>query len=115
MLSKELNRQLTDRICQLAHWVGHPYAIAALGVFSIAWFLFEATNIGWDGFLAAFTMLATIVIQASQNRDTAAIQVKLDELIEATDNARNDLKEIETLPEEEIKEMRRKNNAEVEA
>ncbi|HZV83583.1 MAG TPA: low affinity iron permease family protein [Brevundimonas sp.] len=86
--------------------MGHPYAVAALGVFSVAWFMVEAGNVGWDGVLASITMLATIVIQASQNRNTAAIQVKLDELIRVTKGARDDLQEIEMLPEEEIKKLR---------
>jgi len=57
-------------------------------------------------FLAAITMLATIIIQASQNRDTAAIQVKLDELIRVNKDARDDLQQIEKLPEDEIKKLR---------
>lgn len=48
-------------------------------------------------------MLVMIVIQASQNRDTAAIQAKLDELIEATHDARDSMAHIEALPEEDIK------------
>lgn len=106
MISQGKNRHLTDQLCRLAHWMGHPYAIALLGVFSVGWFVIEAGNIGWDGFLAAITMLATIIIQASQNRDTAAIQVKLDELIRVNKDARDDLQQIEKLPEDEIKKLR---------
>lgn len=107
MIDRELNRRLTTRICELAHWIGHPFAIAALGLFSLVWLMQQKGNIGWDGFLAAFTMLATIVIQASQNRDTAAIHAKLDELIKSSDQARDSMIHLEELPEEEINQRRR--------
>lgn len=106
MAERKLTRVLTDRICQLAHWVGHPYMIAALGLFTGVWFVTEKANIGWDGFLAVFTMVATIVIQASQNRDTAAIHAKLDELLRVNEDARDDLRHVEELPEKEINNLR---------
>lgn len=42
------------------------------------------------------------LIQATQNRDTLALQLKLDELIFATKNARNQIAGIEEAPAEEI-------------
>src|SRR5579872_6326506 len=48
------------------------------------------------------TFLMVFLIQATQNRDTAAIQVKLDELILATKNARNQIAGIEEAPDEQI-------------
>jgi len=51
------------------------------------------------------TFLMVFVIQNSQNRDSAAIQVKLDELIRVGE-ARNALVGIEHLTEEEIEEIR---------
>jgi low affinity Fe/Cu permease len=41
------------------------------------------------------TFLMVFLIQATQNRDTLALQLKLDELIIATKNARNELAGIE--------------------
>jgi low affinity Fe/Cu permease len=41
------------------------------------------------------TFLMVFLIQATQNRDTAALQLKLDELIIATENARNAVAGIE--------------------
>ncbi len=51
------------------------------------------------------TFLMVFVIQNTQNRDGAAIQVKLDELIRVS-AARNTLIGIETLTQDEIEEIR---------
>jgi low affinity Fe/Cu permease len=42
------------------------------------------------------------LIQATQNRDTLALQLKLDELIVATRTARNEIAGIEAAPDEQI-------------
>ena len=46
------------------------------------------------------------VIQNAQNRDTQALQLKLDELIRVTEAARNSLMGLEERPESEIKELK---------
>ena len=46
------------------------------------------------------TFLMVFLIQATQNRDTLALQIKVDELILATKNARNELAAIEEESEE---------------
>jgi low affinity Fe/Cu permease len=48
------------------------------------------------------TFLMVFLIQNSQNRGDAAIQVKLDELIRTSEESRNELVGLETKPEEEI-------------
>lgn len=52
------------------------------------------------------TFLMVFLIQNTQNRDGAAVQAKLDELIRAHHDARNTYMGIEKLPEEELAEMR---------
>lgn len=52
------------------------------------------------------TFLMVFLIQATQNRDTAAMQVKLDEIIRVIDSADNALLDLENLSEEDLVHMR---------
>ena len=52
------------------------------------------------------TFLMVFLIQATQNRDTLALQLKLDELILATKNARNDIAGIEEEADEQIEKAK---------
>jgi low affinity Fe/Cu permease len=48
------------------------------------------------------TFLMVFLIQATQNRDAEALQVKLDEIIRCIDGARNDLLDLEELEDEDL-------------
>jgi low affinity Fe/Cu permease len=57
------------------------------------------------------TFLMVFVIQNTQNRDTQAIHVKLDELIRATKGAHNILLDLEDLEEDNLQEFKIKYEA----
>ena len=57
------------------------------------------------------TFLMVFLIQNTQNRDTEAIQIKLDELIRATKGAHNALLDLEELEEDVLDAFRRKYEA----
>ncbi|QWP75475.1 low affinity iron permease family protein [Lysobacter sp. K5869] len=54
------------------------------------------------------TFLMVFLIQNSQNRDAAAVQIKLDELIRATRAAENALLDLEELDEDSLERFRKR-------
>ncbi|BAN25711.1 low affinity iron permease family protein [Caballeronia insecticola] len=54
------------------------------------------------------TFLMVFLIQNTQNRDTAAMQIKLDELIRAVDKAHNALLDLEELDEKDLAMFRKR-------
>jgi low affinity Fe/Cu permease len=108
------SRSWFDRFAQrAAHWTGRSSAFAAAVVLVIAW---AATYPLFDNFdtwqlvinttTTIITFLMVFLIQSTQNRDTAAMHVKLDELIRATKGAHNALLDLEELNEEELTKIR---------
>ena len=68
--------------------------------YSVSW------QVAFETICSIVTLLMVLLIQHTQNRDTQVMQMKLDELIQTSKNARNDLIEIEKLTEGEIEEVR---------
>jgi low affinity Fe/Cu permease len=52
------------------------------------------------------TFLMVFLIQSTQNRDSEAMQVKLDEIIRAIGNAKNEVLDLEELEEQDLDEIR---------
>src|SRR3954453_17807695 len=53
------------------------------------------------------TFLMVFLIQATQNRDGEAVQVKLDEIIRAIGNARNEVLDLEELGEKDLDRIKK--------
>ena len=94
-----------------AEWMGSHWAFA-LAIGSIALWLGTGPIFGWSDtwqlyantVTTVITFLMVFVIQNTQNRDSKAIHLKLDELIRATPQARNEFMEAE---EEDLDEILR--------
>ena len=56
--------------------------------------------------ISVVTLLLLPILQATQNRDGAALQAKIDELIKASSKARNELIGLENRDEQEIERVR---------
>lgn len=106
------SRAFTAFAGKVAKWAGHPLAFALGAASVVAWavsgpfFQFSDT---WELVINTGTTIVTFLmvflIQNSQNRDGAAIQAKLDELIRAS-AAQNRYIGIEHLTEEELEGLR---------
>ncbi|MGI8724915.1 MAG: low affinity iron permease family protein [Methyloceanibacter sp.] len=97
----------------VSHITGHPLTfIVAVSIillwgisgpifgFSDTWQLVINTG------TTIITFLMVFVIQNTQNRDTASLHIKIDELIRVTVNARNALLDLEQLDDKELEQLR---------
>lgn len=88
--------------------------VIAFGIV-ILWLIFGLVFGMSDTWLLIINTVATInaslmvfIIQSTQNRDTKALQLKLDELIRSSKEAQNEMIAIEALEEEELEEIRKR-------
>jgi len=101
-----LLRSLALRIPRL---VGSPLAFLTAIVLTLIWLVagfFLRWNNAWllwpSAIASVFTFLIVFSLQYTQNRDTRAVQLKLDEILRATDTARTELVKLERLSDAEV-------------
>jgi low affinity Fe/Cu permease len=111
--------QIANRFSRSAAWTasaaGHPAIFAGACAVIVGWaptgpaFGFSDT---WQLVINTGTTIVTFLmvflIQNTQNRDSKAMQLKLDELIRATHGAHNALLDLEELTEQDLDKIRRK-------
>lgn len=96
-----------------AHAAGHPLAFGLALLVIVVWlvtgpaFYFSDT---WQLVINTGTTIVTFLmvflLQNTQNRDSAAVQLKLDELIRAVEGAHNALLDLEELTEQDLNRLR---------
>ncbi len=112
MSFSKLFTQLSNHTSRMA---GHPstfiIACCVLLIWAITGPLFNfsdtwqlAINTG----TTIITFLMVFLIQSTQNRDTTALQLKIDELLFVTKKAHNALLDIEKLSDEELSTIRKR-------
>jgi low affinity Fe/Cu permease len=106
--------RLFERSAQgVASWAGRPpafvLAFTVVLIWAISGPLFDYSET-WQLVINTGTTIVTFLmvflIQNAQNRDGSAIQAKLDEIIRATTEARNEFIGIEHLTENELERIR---------
>lgn len=94
---------------RVAHAIGTPTAFVVAVLCVVLWIstgpVFHYSDT-WQLVINTATTIVTFlvvfVIQNTQNRDSKAIHLKLDELIRAVEQARNRLVDLEDLPDEDL-------------
>ena len=89
--------------------VGSPWAFFAAIVLAVVWVVvgplvgFTDSWLLWPSAIASVvTFLIVFSLQYTQNRDTRAIQLKLDEILRSSETARTQLVKLERLSDEEL-------------
>jgi low affinity Fe/Cu permease len=96
-----------------AHATGRPItfslAVGVIVIWAITGPLFNFSDT-WQLVINTGTTIVTFLmvflIQNTQNRDAEAVQVKLDEIIRAIGNAKNELLDLEELEEKDLDEIK---------
>jgi low affinity Fe/Cu permease len=103
--------RFANRVSQLA---GHPATFGVAAGAMVVWAMigpFAGFSDVWQLTVNTGTTIVTFLmvflIQNTQNRDSAAVQIKLDELIRATEVARNTMLDLEEHSEEDLRELRK--------
>jgi low affinity Fe/Cu permease len=104
-----LLRRIALRLPQI---VGTPQAFLAAIVVVLGWLVWGVVarwNDSWllwpSALASVLTFLIAFSLQYTQNRDTRAIQLKLDEILRASGEARDELMKLEQLDDDELERV----------
>jgi low affinity Fe/Cu permease len=101
-MTSPLHRAMTATVSAL----GHPGSLVVLVVCAVIWQRVEPDSFDLHAVATLVAVAMTLIIQRGQNRDTAALQAKLDELILATEGARNELAGLDQESADDIEEIK---------
>lgn len=109
--------RIANSFNRFAKWTsrgaGHPstfaVALAVILIWAVTGPIFHFSDT-WQLFIntgtTIITFLMVFLIQNTQNRDGAAMQIKLDELIRALEGAHNELVDLEDMSDRELEKMK---------
>src|SRR5215217_7641462 len=112
---KKSKHSFFERIStKITTWTGSPVAFGVASLVIIIWVIsgpiFKYSDT-WQLVIntgtTIITFLMVFLIQRAQNKDSKAIQLKLNELVAAVDGASNRLIDVEDLNEEELEALHR--------
>jgi low affinity Fe/Cu permease len=103
---REYFRRLADRTAVVA---GSPWMFGFVLAISVLWLLVgpvfhfsDTWQLTMNTLASQVTFLIAFLLQNTQNRDTRALHLKLDELIRSSEKARTSLINLEKLSDEEL-------------
>lgn len=106
---KKFSKLFTKIAASITKAAGSPFAFIIAACIVILWAVMgpvfgysDTWQLVINTGTTIITFLMVFIIQQSQNRDTVAIQLKLNELIACNEHASNRLVDIEDLTEEEL-------------
>ena len=94
--------------------IGSPWTFTATLVLTALWLMFgpvfgfsDTWQLTMNTAASQVTFLIAVLLQNTQNRDTRALQLKLDELIKNTAGARPQLMNLEDLDEDQLEALQK--------
>ena len=109
-----MNEQFRKAASRVAGALGSPWAFVAAALLVILWAVagpFFDYSPAWQLVINTGTTIATFlmlfIVQNSQNRDTKAINIKLDELLRAIEGARTGLANVGNMSDEDLEKLER--------
>lgn len=112
--SKRLAQRWEEAAQRVTEWCGKPWIFGAALLIIVLWavtgplFGFSDT---WQLIIntgtTVITFLMVFIIQQTQNKDTQALELKLNEIVAAISGASNRLIDVESLTSEELAVLRR--------
>ena len=108
-------RSLADRTALV---IGSPWAFVTILVASVVWLLLgpvfdfsDTWQLTMNTVASQVTFLVAFLLQSTQNRDTRALQLKLDELIRSSASARDQLLRLEDMSDDELDRLQQEFDA----